>query len=304
MKRIELTILLAFILAFIISINLMNSASKKHISSNITIKGKSIAIINMYDNYNEENINYLGMNYFNKPIIEGKVDINKKGIYILKYSPSNFSNQVIKRFVIVKDKTDPVITLKGESIVNLKLYQSYKDEGYIAIDNTDGNITNKVKVTSNLNNKIPGVYKITYTVSDSSGNIRTINRIVNVQIKGSRYIVISIKKQKLWFYKNNKLFLETSIVTGFKGKSDTYQGNFKIIYKDTNTRLKTKEYDVPVAYWMQFKAGQGLHDANWRSKFGGSIYKNNGSHGCINLPFWAAKNIYNNTSVGTPVFIY
>ncbi len=303
MKKIRLTILFAFILAFLISINLMNGG-KNYINSNITIKGKSITIINMHDNYHEENINYLGINYFNKPTIEGKVDTNKKGIYILKYSPLNFSNQVIRRFVIVRDKTKPIITLKGESIVNLKLYQSYEEEGYIAIDNTDGNITNKVKVTSNLNNKVPGVYKITYTVNDSSSNTRTINRIINVQIKGSKYIVISIKKQKLWFYKNNKLFLETSIVTGFKGKSDTYQGNFKIIYKDTNTRLKTKEYDVPVAYWMQFKAGQGLHDANWRSKFGGNIYKNNGSHGCINLPFWAAKKIYNNTSVGTPVFIY
>jgi lipoprotein-anchoring transpeptidase ErfK/SrfK len=55
---------------------------------------------------------------------------------------------------------------------------------------------------------------------------------------------------------------------------------------------------------MPFYEGQGLHDADWRGSFGGSIYRSNGSHGCVNLPPWAAAEIYNNISAGTAILIY
>ena len=48
----------------------------------------------------------------------------------------------------------------------------------------------------------------------------------------------------------------------------------------------------------------GLHDATWRGSFGGSIYKYNGSHGCINLPYWVAQTIYDKAPVGTRVYVY
>lgn len=47
-----------------------------------------------------------------------------------------------------------------------------------------------------------------------------------------------------------------------------------------------------------------MHDAGWRSSFGGTLYKNGGSHGCINLPPAAAKTIYENISAGMPVLCY
>ena len=58
------------------------------------------------------------------------------------------------------------------------------------------------------------------------------------------------------------------------------------------------------SYWMPFNGGIGMHDASWRGSFGGSIYKTNGSHGCINLPVKAAKTIYENISAGMPVLCY
>ena len=55
---------------------------------------------------------------------------------------------------------------------------------------------------------------------------------------------------------------------------------------------------------MPFNGGIGLHDSNWRSTFGGDIYKTNGSHGCINLPTDAAKLIYETVEIGYPVVCY
>ena len=48
----------------------------------------------------------------------------------------------------------------------------------------------------------------------------------------------------------------------------------------------------------------GLHDASWRGKFGGSIYKGNGSHGCVNLPTEAAKWFYDNLTTNVAVLVH
>ena len=47
----------------------------------------------------------------------------------------------------------------------------------------------------------------------------------------------------------------------------------------------------------------GIHDASWRNKFGGTIYKSNGSHGCVNVPTDVAAKLYQRIEVGTPVYI-
>lgn len=119
------------------------------------------------------------------------------------------------------------------------------------------------------------------------------------------YILISIKKQKLYYYKNGKIKLTSKVVTGTKNKYDTPKGTFKIEGKAKNVYLIGKDYKNFVNYWMLInrKTQIGLHDAPWRSTFGGNIYKYNGSHGCINLPYNVAKTIYKTAAKGTTVII-
>ena len=50
--------------------------------------------------------------------------------------------------------------------------------------------------------------------------------------------------------------------------------------------------------------GIGLHDANWRSQFGGNIYQYDGSHGCINMPPSKAAALYSMVSAGTTVYVH
>ena len=56
--------------------------------------------------------------------------------------------------------------------------------------------------------------------------------------------------------------------------------------------------------WMPVVKSIGLHDANWRSEFGGEIYKRDGSHGCVNMPDETTDIIFENAEIGTPVMIY
>ena len=55
---------------------------------------------------------------------------------------------------------------------------------------------------------------------------------------------------------------------------------------------------------MPFNNNVGMHDASWRSEFGRNIYKTNGSHGCINLPYSVAEKIYGYVEKNTPVICY
>lgn len=126
---------------------------------------------------------------------------------------------------------------------------------------------------------------------------------------GDTYIEISIKRQHVWFYKNGKLKLDSKVVTGKLTKDrKTTVGVHRIYGKQRDRYLGTmavQGYRSFVHYWMPFNwDGQGLHDATWRNKFGGNIYKTGGSHGCVNLPYDFAGKLYDAISIGTPVVVY
>ncbi len=122
---------------------------------------------------------------------------------------------------------------------------------------------------------------------------------------GNTYVEIDIGKQHIWFYKNGSLIVDGPIVTGdVKRHMTTPKGIYRLKYKAKHVVLRGPGYAAPVTFWMPFNRGIGLHDANWRSSFGGKIYRTNGSHGCINLPYNVAKKIFNNIEVNTPVVCY
>ncbi|MCM0648036.1 L,D-transpeptidase/peptidoglycan binding protein [Clostridium swellfunianum] len=122
---------------------------------------------------------------------------------------------------------------------------------------------------------------------------------------GSTYVEIDLTKQHMWFYKNGALIAQGDVVTGnVSSKNTTPPGIYKLKYKERNATLDGPDYSVPVNFWMPFNGGIGIHDASWRNAFGGSIYKTNGSHGCVNSPYNLAKAIFDNITPGTPVVCY
>lgn len=122
---------------------------------------------------------------------------------------------------------------------------------------------------------------------------------------GNTYVEISLDQQHMWFYKDGQLIVETDVVTGCHNRGwDTHTGVYAIMYKERDATLVGEGYNSAVSYWMPFYANVGIHDASWRSSFGGSIYLNNGSHGCVNTPTENAATIYNNIEKGVPVVVY
>ncbi|MCR5746341.1 MAG: L,D-transpeptidase family protein [Lachnospiraceae bacterium] len=122
---------------------------------------------------------------------------------------------------------------------------------------------------------------------------------------GQTYIDIDISDQKLVYYENGQSKLETAIVSGnARAHHNTPTGTYQIYGKQRNRTLRGANYEAFVKYWMPFVGNYGIHDANWRSSFGGSIYETDGSHGCVNLPRDAAATLYDMISVGTTVVIH
>ena len=122
---------------------------------------------------------------------------------------------------------------------------------------------------------------------------------------GGTYIEVDLSSQHLWFYKNGECIVSSALVSGKVAEDHcTPTGVYSIYSKETDRYLTGADYRSFVNYWMPFLRGYGLHDATWRSSFGGDIYLYNGSHGCVNLPLSVAGKIYKNAPVGTKVILY
>ncbi len=127
------------------------------------------------------------------------------------------------------------------------------------------------------------------------------------EMKGSTtYVEVDLANQKAYYYKNGKQLIATNIVTGnMSSGMGTPAGVYKLRAKVRSTYLTGANYSSYVDYWMPFIGNSiGLHDASWRSSFGGNIYKTNGSHGCVNMPRSAAKEFFDTVPVGTYVITF
>lgn len=122
---------------------------------------------------------------------------------------------------------------------------------------------------------------------------------------GDTYIEVDMTKQHMYFYFEGELKLDTDVVTGdVSRRRETPEGIYYLYSKQMNRILRGPGYATFVNYWMPVVGGVGIHDASWRKKFGGEIYKNDGSHGCINTPLEIVSQLYEMSKVGMPVIMF
>ncbi|HKL10837.1 MAG TPA: immunoglobulin-like domain-containing protein [Clostridia bacterium] len=78
------------------------------------------------------------------------------------------------------DKTDPVITIKGDNPYKIDLNETYTDQGASASDDASG-LDGDVTVSSTVDTAKLGTYSVTYTVNDTAGNWQHAVRTVEVR---------------------------------------------------------------------------------------------------------------------------
>ena len=122
---------------------------------------------------------------------------------------------------------------------------------------------------------------------------------------GDTYIEVDMTNQMMYYYENGEQKIATPVVTGnTKLRRGTPQGTNYVYSKERNRVLRGEGYASPVKYWMPVKGGVGIHDSSWRSEYGGTIYKTNGSHGCINTPLDEVVKLYDMVEIGTPCVMF
>lgn len=125
---------------------------------------------------------------FDKKVTSVKVDgsVNTKEIssstlnIIATDSSGNESKGTLK--VNVKDISAPDLSLSKSSVTITK-GKSFNAKSYLksAVDNKDGNLTSKVKISSSVNTDKAGKYSVKYTVTDAAGNTATETLSVKVE---------------------------------------------------------------------------------------------------------------------------
>jgi len=149
------------------------------------------------------------------------------------------------------------------------------------------------------------VYESTQEI-DSSGVNDSIRQMSRDAID-KKLVYINISKQRFTALEDGNIVRQSAIATG-RSKFSTIQGEFQIWDKKYKKILRAPSpeygnYELPVDYWMPFHAGYGLHDAWWRSAFGGQDFVYNGSHGCVNMQYEDSRWLFEWSNIGTSVFI-
>lgn len=122
---------------------------------------------------------------------------------------------------------------------------------------------------------------------------------------GGTYVDIDLTGQHMYYYVDNELVFDTDVVTGCQSNGNsTPECVCYIVNKARRIVLIGPGYESFVYYWMCITSQIGIHDATWRSTFGGEIYKWNGSHGCINTPLDKMGELFDMMEIGTPVIVH
>ena len=229
MKKL-LLLLLPFIIVGIIGF--IDSYINKNLK--FELNGSENINIELNNNYIDAGIKASVFNHdiMKKVTISDNINTHKVGSYNVEYSISLFGNKhSLNRTVNVVDNVSPIITLNGDNEVQMHVGEYYIDDGAIAIDNIDGDITSKIIIKSNVDTNKEGKYTINYTITDSSDNKSSIQRIVNVEkrspfddknneiinyIESNNYNIsigyYNLATGKEFYYNKDKLYYGASLI--------------------------------------------------------------------------------------------
>ena len=210
-------IVLVLILSILISIYFIINSKESSVINNenivdkgikrIVLFGEKTITINQGDKYIEPGYYALTNDGEIKQeeieVTGDNINTDTPGEYYISYT---IKDKLERRKIIVKEvkkeenkddslqekKGQVTLTLKGESMMVLKVNETYIEPGYSAIDTIDGDITNKIDVKGYIDTSKVGTYEIVYSIENSTKQkvtkTRTIivkNDIINVNINGN-----------------------------------------------------------------------------------------------------------------------
>lgn len=253
-------------------------------------------------------------------LISQRDEINKILSTTIKYNMHDGSTYTLDKNIIkdwVKQEDDGYYSIDLDANIS-EFVEELNNKSMYLLTSTPFNATGLGKINISFGRKTYASLNTEKEIERikeniESGETYSFNPIYNslpdyTNIK--TYVELDLTRQRVWMYVDGNCILNTACVTGnVAGGYSTPVGIYHLTYKTTDTYLEGynsdgSKYKSHVNFWMPFNGGIGFHDAAWRSNFGGRIYMTNGSHGCVNLPYSAAKTLYNNINTSMPIILY
>ncbi len=128
--------------------------------------------------YEEEG--YFAYDNYDGDLTEAVVRVEKKDVVSYVVTDSSGNTAMIERKIMYKDVVPPQLTLKGEAYSSITVGTTYVELGYTAVDDCDGDLTDKVQIEGNVDANTCGIYILKYKVTDLSGNTSEIERNITV----------------------------------------------------------------------------------------------------------------------------
>lgn len=159
--------------------------------------------------------------------ISGGVDTTVSGAYTVEYTVTDSKGltEKVTRVVTVDDNKKPLITNVGSKTIGQYL-EFDPAAGIVGKDAEDGDITDLIKYTGEVDYTTPGVYTLRYTLRDSDGGFTISNRTITVTANSKPVITAgnhSVKK--------NTVYSPAKYVTA----TDAEQGNMTSKVTSTTT---------------------------------------------------------------------
>ena len=167
----------------------------------ITLNGESHVKVEFGNEYAEEGCSSVDNHdgdITDKVTVEGTVNVSELGEYVIKYVSVDASGNTaeVERTVTVTDETGPVITVEYPENTFAILGHPF-DVTAKATDNHDGDVSDKVTVSGNVDFDTEGVYTLEYRCKDSSNNESVLLTHINVQPANTTGIPVLMYH---WFY--------------------------------------------------------------------------------------------------------
>lgn len=240
--------------------------------------------------------------------VDGTVNTKEIGSTTLNLTATDSSGNESKATlkVDVKDISAPTINLSKTSLTMTK-GKSFSAKSYLnsAIDNKDGNVTSKVKISDSVNTDKAGKYSVKYTVTDAAGN--TASKTLSVKVEnpiptnagaassalsrvGSRYVnggngpyAFDCSGLTQWAYRQNGVSIPRTAAAQYSATSRVSKSSLKtgdlVFFKGTTGKGGITHVGIYVGGGRFVHAGSsrtGVTTANLNSSYWSSHWAGGG----------------------------
>lgn len=221
------------------------------------LKGNTELVITIGDEYKEEGFiaKDLNGNDLTKNVsIKSNLDTSKIGDYKIVYSLKNSELETIelvrKIHVIKNDSNSISLMLNGDEVVYLPVGYSYEEQGATAYSNNK-NISNEIKINSNINTNQVGVYNVIYTINQDNITKNVSRKVIVFDLnnlisynnsKTNSNVKISINTNNYFKYVTlpNKVVSKEQIIN----YEVTSNGDYTFVFSDSNGKNYTKTITI------------------------------------------------------------